>query len=110
MIYNAYFVMLLFKNVSNNNYEQFFNRCITELKAIVGVTNATDIPPVLTLERAQAVRQVLGANIDLCRTLIECLIDEKQRDGRWQRFADYILESISWTGMSACHWVYDSLM
>ncbi|WVZ01851.1 hypothetical protein V8G54_022657 [Vigna mungo] len=75
MIYNAYFMMLPFMNVSNNNYEESFNRWITELKAIVGVPNDTDIRPVLTLERAADVRQVLGANIKLCRTLIKCFID-----------------------------------
>lgn len=36
MIYHGYFILLLFKNVSSNNYNAFFSRRITAMKSLSG--------------------------------------------------------------------------
>lgn len=62
------------------------------------------------LERADAVRTFLGANTSFCRSVFECLIEQKHRGNQTGKLVDYVLDKMSWTGMSAYKWVYECLM
>jgi len=49
MIYIGYFILLLFKDVSSNNYNAFFTHRITAMKAITGYPEDLEILSVFKL-------------------------------------------------------------
>lgn len=84
MIYHGYFFLLLFKNVSSNNYNAFFSRRITAMmKALAGYPEDMEILPVFKLKMVKAVKTLLGSNIELCKQIIESL--QEERKGKRER-------------------------
>ncbi|XP_047169486.1 uncharacterized protein LOC124838023 [Vigna umbellata] len=110
MTITGYLIMLLFKNINAVSYDQFFYKRMSAMKALARVPTTSPIVPLFRLAKAGHIRQVLGANNLFCRAVIQCLIDERTRDGEYSSFCDYILDIIAWTGMSAYRWVFECLM
>ncbi|WVZ15353.1 hypothetical protein V8G54_012919 [Vigna mungo] len=110
LVFSGYFMILLFRNVSNNKYDNFFNERIAEMKALVGIPKNQELLPVFPWERADAVKTILGANTSFCRSVIECLIEETKVGDQTGKLADYVLDKISWAGMTSYRWIFECLM
>jgi len=110
LVYLGYFIILLFKNISSNNYLNFFNKRLHALKALAGCYESANIAPVFKQKMASQFKIILESYRDLCRQVIDCLQEEKSRGKDVGIVANYILDIISWTDMSAHKWIYECLM
>lgn len=67
MIYNSYFILLLFKKISSNNYKVFFTHRIRAMIVIAWYLEELETLPVFKLKMEKAVKTLLGSNRGFCK-------------------------------------------
>ncbi|QCD82065.1 hypothetical protein DEO72_LG2g2398 [Vigna unguiculata] len=110
LIYHGYFILLILKNVSSKDYDAVFTKHINDMKVVAGYPEEKEIRPVFKLKMAKTVNTILRSDRQLCKQIIECLLEEREREKDVGRIANYVLEIMAWSDLNAYKCIHEYLM
>lgn len=83
-------LLLLFKNCTQANYNDFARARMNALRALAGAAQDVEILNLFSLKKAQAVREILGAIPELKRLVIELIINHSDGDTSFHSILGYL--------------------
>lgn len=110
-IYLGQLCLLLFKNVSQANYNNFMLKRTQALKAAAGVPPSDVVAAVVSLDKAEQIRSMLGASNTFRKGVLLELLAIGRRYSNYQgRISLYVTNIARWTEMSGIVFINEMLI
>ncbi|KAK1379407.1 hypothetical protein POM88_026151 [Heracleum sosnowskyi] len=103
-------ILLLFKTPTTANFQHFLVARQNALNAAAGVQPDKEVPNPYSLEKAQAVRSILGSSIYVKRRVIRMLLDMQNGDKNLNNVCRYVASVLEYNEMSAIMFSYETLV
>ncbi|KAI4299487.1 hypothetical protein L6164_032945 [Bauhinia variegata] len=103
-------IMLLFEDINPQNYINLMSNRISEMRAKVGCDPGNPMEFPFSLEKAKAIRSMLGSSMKLKTQVITMIIVLAGKSESIGSLTNYLMDILSWSELREFTFIHDNLL